>query len=423
MWLRILLAALFTLPLNTCGREQSSSPDRGDSLNDNGTLVDPLLLSEIKIDVPTTATWVNTGIRLKKNERIVISGKTASGNAPVGNPQANKRAPMPMYGEDGLIGRVGEIGYPFVIPGSYEVQGSSLNENEFLYLGRNLAPPQPFVGNTTSSNEGTDIAAGQVVKIPYTPENYTVTLQVRMTDAPAILTPVDGFFGDNPNPIFDWDEIDNASQYNLDMSDFPDFRRVIFSINVATTSINTATFQFDPNNPTGGVNPNLTEGLYYWRVRAQVNDGRLLNPNLTWTDRSVIFRLGVETQAQLPPPELLTPAGQVAVAANTVIPFEVLAVPDASGLEWRYRFFAVACGDVADPSNSEIAKVASPWMVFQKTYRSNRIDLPERLYAAFTSPILTQGSWLLRIETRDALDPAAVRAGKLDYEFDVGCTP
>lgn len=413
--------ALLALTLWSCGREQSSGPDNGDNVDDNGNIVDPLLLSELNVDVPAKATWVNTGVRLKKNERIVISGKTTSGNLPVGNPIANKRSPMPMYGEDGLIGRVGEDGYPFVVAGDYVVQGSSLSENQFLYLGRNLAPPQPFVGAETSSADGTEVAAGEVIKIPYSEEDYVVNLQVRLTDAPAVLTPIDGFYGDNPNPIFDWDEIDNASQYNLDMSDFPDFRRVIFSINVATTSINTATFQFDPNNPTGSVNPNLTEGLYYWRVRAQVNDGRLLNPNLTWTERSVAYRIGVETQAELPPPELLTPAGPVAVAVNTVIPFEILAIPDASGLEWRYRFFAASCGNVVDPSDSEVAKTASPWMVFQKTYRSNRIDLPDRLYGSFTSPVLSEGSWLVRIETRDALDLAAVRAGTLDYEFNVGC--
>lgn len=423
MTTRHLLSLLLILFLAACGRQEGTGGNQdGDPFGQAGDYADPLVLFETDIDVPIEAVWVNTGLRLRGNQRIAIAGQTASGFKPVGHPVPNKRAPVPIFGDDGLIGRIGEDGFPFPIPDIYEVQGSSLSEGEYLFVGRNVAPPQPFVGGTQEADAAaTDTASGAIVNIPYTPESYIVRLTVRQTDAPAVLTPIDGFYGNNSNPIFDWDEIDNASQYNLDMSDFPDFRRVIFSINVATTSINTATFQIDPTNPGAPVNPNLAEGLYYWRVRAQVNDGRLLNPNLTWTDRSVIFRIGVETADPLPPPELLTPSGLVAVDTNTVIPFEVLAIPDASGLEWRYRFFSAGCGDVIDPSDNQVANLASPWMVFQQTYTSNRIDLPERLYASFSSPILSQGSWLLRVDTRDGADQAGVRLGALDYEFHVSC--
>ncbi len=409
------------LVLGGCAREEGSGTE---TTTGQGPTPETLTLDERTVRVPVDTIWMNSGIVLRMGERIELTARTDTGNPTAGSPIADDSAPLPTYGSDGLIGRIGENGFPFAINGEFDLQGSSLTAGEPLFLGRNTAPPQPFLSEITTDAPGAATAqtlAAEEIVIDYDPEPYEVDVRIRISDAPALLTPIDTFFESDGNPIFDWDEIDNASQYNLDISSFPDFRSVIFSINVGTTSINTATLTVDPTNPTAPVTPNLSEGLYYWRVRAQVNAGRILNPNLTWTERSIPFRLGVETEAQLPAPRLLTPDGPVVVNIGSVVPFEVLATPDASGLQWRYRFFDGSCGEVIDPSGSAIARLGSPWMVFQQTFQSNRIEEPQKMYGAFVSPVLEEGEWLLRVETRDGLDNSGDRIGVLDYEFTAGC--
>lgn len=411
-----------------CGREEV-----GEGVGDEASATKQPILVET-VTVPTGVQWLATNIVMRPGQVVEISGTAAvpatnnSGVAvfipPLGDPEPDPLAPLPLFGRDGLIARVGETGFPFAVPGIYRVQGSSLSDGQRLFLGRNVAADSTaWVGITAPTSTTDQTIAANIVASTYTPRDYTVTLSVFATDAPALLTPVDGFFANNANPVFDWDDIDNASQFTLDISDFPDFRRITFSVNVASTSLNTTTL-VDPNNPTQPITPNLGEGVWYWRVRAQVNTGRLLTPTFTWTERSVPFMLGVETEADTLPVDILTPtqpSGSLVVPAGTTLPFEILAEPDASGLTWRYRFFRSGCGDLISPTDTTIAHTGSNWRVFQQRFQTNRIDVPERLYAGFVSPVLTEGEWLLRVETRDGADTAGTRIGVRDYRLTAGC--
>jgi hypothetical protein len=394
-----------------CGREESTEAE-----NVSGRT----LLEERTVSVPVDARWIATGLTLEPGRVLELVPSTQSGGFAGGSPLPDDRAPLPTYGSDGLIARVGDSGYPIAVAVERTLQGSSVVAGEELYLGRNAAPPQPVVG-TTAPTDGTTPTGEQVV-IPYDPEPYQVRIRVWSTDAPALLTPIDDFYDDNPNPVFDWDELDNASQYNLEISDFRDFRRILFSLNVNTTSVNTSAIGIDPTNPTQvGTGPNLQEGVYYWRVRAQVNRGRLLSPILEWTERSAVFRLGVETLQTAAAATLLTPTGPVQTSAGAILPFEILAPEDASGLLYRYQFWQVPCGEIPTADATVAPRLQSPWLVFQQTYQTNRIDQPRRLYGAFPSPQLEEGVWLLQVQTRDGSDPDEQRLGVLEYEFTAGC--
>lgn len=404
------LAGLTALAVG-CGREESTEAKTAGGRS---------LLEERTIVVPVDARWIATGLTLQPGRVIELAPSTQSGDFAGGSPLPDSRAPLPLFGSDGLLARVGLEGYPLAVPGERAIQGSSVTRDQELYLGRNTAPPQPVLGVTTP----TDVTAptGSQVVVPYDAEPYSVRVRVWSTDAPALLTPVDDFYDANPNPVFDWDELDNASQYNLEISDFRDFRRILFSLNVNTTSVNTAAIGIDPSNPSQiGTGPNLQEGVYYWRVRAQVNRGRLLSPILEWTERSSVFRLGVETLQPAAAAVLLTPTGPVQANAGTILPFEILAPEDASGLLYRYAFWQAPCGEIPAADTAVAARLQSPWLVFQQTYQTNRIDQPRRLYGAFPSPQLEEGVWLLRVQTRDGTDVDEQRPGVLDYEFTAGC--
>lgn len=406
-------AALFAVLLAAvgCGREESTEAE---------DVAARTLLEDFVVDVPTDARWIGTGVKLAPGRVIELIPASSTGAFAGGSPLPDDRAPLPLYGADGLIARIGDTGFPLAVPTERRLQGSTVDQDSELFLGRNTAPPKPVLG-TTSPTDDTAATGAQVV-ITYEPEDYAVRVRVWSTDAPALLTPIDGFYDDNPNPVFDWDELDNASQYNLEISDFPDFRRILFSLNVNTTSVNTAAIGIDPSNPTQvGTGPNLQEGVYYWRVRAQVNRGRLLSPVLEWTERSAIFRLGVETLQPSPAPTLLTPDGIASPNPGTILPFEILTGEDASGLLYSYRFWQAPCGEVPTADPTIAPRLASPWLVFQQHYQTNRIDEPRKLYAAFTSPQLEEGVWLLQVQTRDGSDLDATRLGTLEYEFTAGC--
>jgi len=320
-----------------------------------------------------------------------------------------------------LIGRVGEKGFPFPIPGIYELATSSLNRGMLLYVGRNLPPPS---GITVPNLDPVTTGSARKWIPPYTPERYRVRIFGRETNAPALLTPIDNFYTNQANPIFGWDQLNNASQYLLEISDFSDFRRIIFTVNVNTTSVNTSLLGVSFPFPTTGSTPSgpsLTEGLYYWRVMAQINVGRLLSPELIWTEHSVPFRIGVETGQTLPSPIPLNVTTEVSVKEDQVIAIEFLQKPDASGLFWRYLTYHGSCGEAITSTNPSLLVEYSPWMVFQQEFQRNRIVEPPLSYGYLATPILSRGEWLVRIETRDGEDITLSRMGVLEIRIHAGC--
>lgn len=395
------------LVFTACGRERDTTTD---DLSVTGGLGQTLA-------IPAATEWVATGISMEPGLRAEV--QVSQDQMPLGDIKVDNLATIPTFGLHGVIGKIGIEGLPFVIGERYEVQGSSLTQGEQLYVGRNLAPTDPFADQLTAPAD--DTATTELIQPAYTAHEYIVQVRTYASNSPALLTPVDGFYDATPNPVFDWDDQNNAAQYSLDISRFKDFRSILFNVNIASTSLNSALLGLDPTDPLGGTtSPNLTEGVYYWRVRGQINTGRTLSPNLEWTDRSVAHRLGVELEQAVPAPTVLTPSGPVALDDGQFLTMEFLAQPDASGLVWRYGMHTAACGTTINPDTESPVR-QSVWFAFQSDYRGNDIGQVPPLYGFFRTASLTQGEWLVRIETRDGKDRNALRTGIADYRFSVGC--
>lgn len=406
-----LIPLFLLLILSGCGREEVQ-PQAG------GATAPLAPVEKVQLLLKPEERWVPTGIVIARGFRYRITGQDALGAAPLGSPYADFNAPISTYGPDGLIGKVGEKGIPFPIPSFYELDGSSLSEGKMLFVGRNI-PPQGLTIPATPPG-----VTYEIITAPYTPLTYTVEVGVFPSNSPALLAPIDRFFDRNPNPVFEWDQLNNAAQYLLEISDFSDFRRIIFNLNVNTTSANTGLIGISfPNPNTVAQGPNLSEGVYYWRVKAQINRGRLFSPDLVWSDYSVPFILGVETESPLPPPILLNPTvAELRVAANTVLPVEFLARPDASGIFWRFLAYGGTCGEAVTADDPGRLRFLTPWQVFEKQFQRNRINEPPLLYGFFLTPLLTQGQWLIRIATRDGVDDREARLGVLDLKISAGCS-
>ena len=404
---KVVSALALAVLLAACGRERDDTTDTDNS----GSL-------GMTVKIPADTEWVATGIDMQPGVRVEIS--VSQDQLPLGDIKVDDLATIPTFGLHGVIGKIGQYGLPFVVGERYEVQGSSLTQGEELYVGRNLAPTDPFAEQLTDA-AADDTSTTEIIEPAYTPSEYSVLLRSFASNSPALLTPVDGFYDSTPNPVFDWDDQNNAAQYSLDISRFRDFRSILFNVNIASTSLNTSLLGIDPTDPLGDTqSPNLTEGVYYWRVRGQINTGRTLSPNLEWTDRSVAYRLGVELEQSVPAPQVLTPSGAVALADGQFLTMEFLAQPDASGLVWRYSMHTAACGTTINPDSEEPVR-RSVWLAFQSDFRGNDIGQVPPLYGFFRTASLTQGEWLVRLETRDGKDRDALRTGVTDYRFSVGC--
>ena len=341
--------------------------------------------------------WFNTDLQfVQANIFDITAGEKARGEL-----ETVENDPIPMSGHGSLIGRVGQQGRPFPIGTGYQVAGNSLNTGEFLYLGWN---DWDF-----SSTEREDLE---------------VQVEVKSTNASPLLAPADGIWSTNTQPNFNWDEINDAAQYKLEASQFPDFRILELSNTTTVTSFNLLDVGVT-TNPIGGTQQNqttLTEGIHYWRVRAQLNTGRTLAPSYGWTDWSLIFRYGVELSTSPTSPVVILPKVGVNLPEGEPAVFEFTSAPDPSGVVWSYRHVKGACGESPSlNSNDPASGDPIPWQVF-----SGILDLPDptkppQPYAYFTSPALTRGEWLFRIEVRDGADSTAQRTNHTDYQASVGC--
>ena len=396
------------LAILSCGRDRELEEE---------PIVGSPIGQAVTVEIPVSAQWVPTGIEMGLGVRAEIT--VPADQRPLGDVKVSNRASLPTYGLHGVIGRIGESGVPFVIGTRYVVQGSSLTAGEQLFLGRNLAPEDPFADLVTAAEEGTDTT--EIIRPSYEPSDYVANVQTYATNSPTLLTPIDGFYSNSPNPVFDWDDQNNSAQYSLDISRYRDFRNILFNTTVGTTSLNSAILGIDPTNPVNtGNTPNLTEGLYYWRVRGQINTGRTLQPNLEWTERSVVYRLGVELEQSLPAPVVITPSGSVDLSSGQFLTLEFLAQPDASGLVWRYALYSDSCQATINPDESIAAK-RSVWQAFQSEYESNDVSQVPSLYGVLRTGSLSEGAWLVRVETRDGKDRDESRVGGVNYRFTVGC--
>lgn len=353
--------------------------------------------------LPSSLAWINTGVTVEIGKRIkIIAGKEA-----LGLPEVFNTDPVPLFGHGGLIGRIGREGYPFAIGEYREIQGNSHNHGEDLYLGR---------------NDSTDVAFSG---IQYTPAEFSVRIEIIDTDAPGLISPRDNAWSTNALPTFDWDDIDDAIVYTVELSNFPDFRLIEQSVTTTTSYVQTATEvtipipgQQQPQQPPT-FQP-LPEGLHYWRVRAQFNAGRSLSPDFDWTDWSVVYTYGVESGTAPAAPVILRPQEGVKIFPDDSVFVEFIESPDPSGVVWRYWLKQADCGQTPQIDTAQ-DKPAVWWRVFSGTYEVYDPNTPPQLYSAFDTGALAKGNWLLRIEVRDGSDPDGANSSYTDLNINSGC--
>lgn len=356
-----------------------------------------------EILVPSSLAWVHSGIKVEIGKRIrVFAGKEA-----LGLPEVFNTDPVPLFGHGGLIGRIGTDGYPFAIGEYREIQGNSHNHGEILYLGR---------------NDTTDVSS---YGIQYTPVDFYVKVEIVDTDAPGLISPRDNAWSSNTLPTFDWDDVDDAIVYTVELSNFPDFRLIEQSLTTTTSYAQTATQVTVPipgqeqtqQPPT--FQP-LPEGLHYWRVRAQFNAGRSLSPDFDWTDWSVVYTYGVESGTAPSAPVVIRPMGQAKISSDTSLFVEFIESPDPSGVVWRYWLKQAGCNETPQIDTAQDKPVVG-WRVFSGTYEVYDPNTPPQLYSAFDTGPLAKGNWLLRIEVRDGSDPDGTNSSSTDLNINAGC--
>ena len=401
----------------SCGRET-------ETLNESSNENNSVKYQEYKFTINPDQIWVDTGIEIKEKMKITI--KASDETLALGDPIARRFDPVKMYGHGGLIGKIGEDGVPFRIGVEKSIQGSSDKVGEDLFLGRNITVMMPS-GTTDAimqayqpATDVTEVESDSQILKYLQPLNVDVTISE--TDAPAPLSPINNFWLEDNAPTFDWDDIDNAIQYIFEVSEFPDFRSLYLSVNVSNSSVNTATVNNaaslypNPNNQQQQV---FVEGVYYWRVRAQLNTGRTLSPEFHWSDRSVVSTFGIEQQTAITPPKIINPVNKEFAEGEKVL-IEFTAPRDGSGLLWKLKLYHAECGKVIN-TNEISPGLVTFWRVFQKTLEADRTNVPPQNYAYYFTEGLERGEWLIRIILRDGDDDKAERTSSSDISVTVGC--
>lgn len=356
-----------------------------------------------EIVLPASLVWMNSEIRVEMGKRIIIT----SDERALGIPEVFNEDAVKIFGHGGLIGRIGENGYPFAIGKGRELIGNSHNHGEFLYLGR---------------NEGADAVS---YGIQYSPEELSVKIEIREDNAPGPISPRDGAWSSDTLPTFDWDDVDDAMVYTVELSNFPDFRLIEQSV---TTPVSYAQTTSEVTVPIPGQQQPqqpptfqpLSEGLHYWRVRAEFNAGRSLSPDLDWTKWSPVQVYGVELGTAPSSPVVLSPQGEIKISPDSSLAVEFIQSPDPSGVVWRYWLKQAECGQTPqiDPTQD---KPAVNWRVFSGTYEVYDPNTPPQLYSSLNTGALAKGNWLLRIEVRDGSDPNGANSSFTELNINAGC--
>lgn len=371
--------------------------------------------SSVTVTLPNDIVWLNTGIVLQPGEHYTISPKPAQVEEALGFLEANFDAPVPTAGSFGLIARIGQNGLPLAVGESLALQSSSHTWGESLYIGRNGSLAD--FGASSAATEETEVALADL----------DVTIATRPTDSPAPLSPVPNFFTENATPTFNWDDVENAFKYTFELSRFPDFRELVLSLEPSASNVSLAGLGnagqplFPGEEDTSSAS--LTEGVYYWRLRAQVNECRTIAPCFKWTDHSVVYRMGVEERETLPSPTILSPSEGGRFDAGQILFLEIAQTEDASGLFWRYRHYHGACGAELS-AGSATPRETSPWLVFVGEYATNNIGQAPQRYGAVRLQDLDNGSHLFLVQTIDGADGRPTdlsRAGENEVRFRVGC--
>ena len=412
---KILIFTLVLTMFYSCGRETVPQSTPADTKKSG---------KEYTFTVGSEQTWYNTGIKLNVGSLISISAEDEK--SAMGDPIARRFDPVKIFGHGGLIGKIGEKGLPFKIGTKKDLQGNSINKDDYLYLGRNITVMmpsgtteaimdayQPVTDVTEVENDSQILSYMQPIK---------VKVKVSSTNSPAPLSPVNDFWLEDDTPTFDWDDMDNAVQYIFEVSEFPDFRSLYMSVNVMNSALNTATLNNTSLYPNPGQQQQqvFVEGVYYWRVRAQLNIGRTLSPEFKWSDRSIVSTFGIEQKTAITPPDIINPLDNQEFLEGEKVLLEFTAPRDGSGLLWKLKIYHSECGKVID--TKELApETVTFWRVFQEYLSSETINIPPQNYAYYITKGLARGEWLIKVILRDGDDDKGERMVSSEVPFTVGC--
>lgn len=357
------------------------------------------------IELRTDRKWQKTGIILKRKTRVVIEAPEGA----EGSPEVDEYDPVPYFGHRGLILKMGPEGRPFPIGNlrSYEIIPSIIDEGKELFIGWN-----------DRRMEREEIEASKPITVV-----ITVDENLTCNNMPAQMAPVNGIWDDNRNPTFVWDSIDNAVRYIYQISEFEDFRII-----VRQGEISTAAGAGTPSPVVGAeteeIQVTLEEGIYFWRIRAQLNLGRPLNPIFCWTDWSPAWRYGVELGTPPPPPEFIAPSEDelVQIEIGDCVTIEFIAEDDPSWIFWRLRHTVASCDEEAriDPNDPEAGN-PTPWHVFQEKLEGGDPTKRPKLLAFFKYCDIEKGNHLFRVEVRDGMEELTIRTNYTDLKFSVEC--
>ena len=78
-------------------------------------------------------------------------------------------------------------------------------------------------------------------------------------ESPTLYSPENSAVVTNAYPAFDWEDVDDASYYQIQVDDESNFDSPVIDLTIAASSYN-------PANP-------LADGGYWWRVRTWVCEG------------------------------------------------------------------------------------------------------------------------------------------------------
>lgn len=377
-----LLGILFLSSVLWCGEDNTSKEEKA-------------TVQEFIFTLSKDVGWMNTGISMERGNVVTITSEESA----IGSPVVDPDDPIPFFGHRGLIGKIGEDGLPFIIGKEYRFLTNTIMEGETLFIGWN-------------DKDFEDMEEGF-------PESLDVHIKIEPTSAPPLISPIDGIWVDTTTPVFEWEDLDNAVQYVLEISFFPDFRIIEQSVTVASSYVNLAIGVPSPQPGQDQPTVQLSERLHYWRVRAQINVGRALAPILEWTSWSPAYKLGVELGTPPSQPIIISPSEDFTFTEDEQVMFEFKVPPDPSYIFWRWRAVTVQCGETPqiDPEDPNSGN-PSPWMIFQQTLQSNDPTEPPYMYGYFTTSPLLRGEWLVRVEVKDMVETSITYTERI---FSVGC--
>lgn len=363
--------------------------------------------------------WFDTGIILKRGDDVIIE---VEDERTFGKNEIDPLNPVIYAGTEAIIYRIGEDRKtpPQPVGNLARFTVGKDHENKKLFVGWNSY--KPLIKEITDEQGNKRIEK---------PEPITVVIKVFpsksniATRRVALYAPAQNIWTDETNPRFYWEPLDNAVRYIFQISDFPDFRRIIQNVEIQASG-----GQANPVSVIGGgggqeVQFNLQEGIYWWRVRAQVNLGRPLNPVLTWTCWSYINRLGVELGTPAAPPDFLSPTTLDVFKPGDNVTFEFVVDDDPSFVFWRMRHTFSECDQ--QPSinpNDPNAGNPTPWHIFRQTLGEGNIVQRPKLIASYTYENIETGNHLFRVEVIDGnslTQGLNVNIRSTDFRLSVGC--